>query len=157
MRPQSARRLVWCAWALSVTLLAAAHASWALLDDTAGSSDITLSFLLIVTALALTYSTVGGIVAARRPANPVGWIFLGGALSAALILAAAAYAEAGVPVPASGPLPASDLAAWVSEAFAFPTVLLISLCCLSTPMDAFRRVAGVLPPGSPLQPWSRAQ
>jgi hypothetical protein len=130
---RSARRLVGCAWALTVALLVAAHAFRALLDDVAGPADITLSFLLVVTALALTYSTVGGVVATRRPANPVGWVFLGSALSAALILASAAYAETAVPVPAPGPVPGGALAAWVAGALAFPTVALISVVLLLYP------------------------
>ncbi len=131
MSPRTARRLVWCGWALSLALLVAAHAVRALLDDSRGPNDITVSFLLIVTALIVTYSTVGGIVAARRPANPVGWIFLGSALSAALILASACYAEAGLE--AATPLPGTEAAAFVSEAFALPTVALIGLVTLLYP------------------------
>ena len=131
MSPRTARRLVGCAWALSGALLVAAHVVRALLDDSRGPNDITVSFLLIVTALIVTYSTVGGVVAARRPANPVGWIFLGSALSAALILASASYAEAGLE--AATPLPATEAAAFVSEAFALPTVALIGLVMLLYP------------------------
>jgi hypothetical protein len=146
--PRTARRLAWCAWALTLALLAAAHAFQAFLDDIARPQDITPSFLLIVTVLALTYSTVGGVVATRRPANPVGWIFLGSALSAALILASAAYAETATPVPASGPVPAADLAAWISGALAFPTVALLSLVFLlypngQPPSRRWRLAAGI--------------
>ena len=66
MSPRTARRLVWCGWALSLALLVAAHAVRALLDDSRGPNDITVTFLLIVTALIVTYSTVGGIVGAPR-------------------------------------------------------------------------------------------
>jgi hypothetical protein len=130
---RTARMLVRCGWALTILLLAAAHAARAVLDDVAGPEDITVAFLLAVTALALTYSTVGGVIAARRPANPVGWIFLASALSAALILASATYAETATPVPPSGPVPAAGLAAFLSEALAFPTIALISFLLLLYP------------------------
>ena len=119
--------------ALTAALLSAAHAFRALLADVAGPEDVTLSFLLIVTGLALTYSAVGGLIAARRPANPVGWIFLVGALSAALTLAFATYAETAVPVPASGPVAHAELAALASEALAFPTIALVSYLLLLYP------------------------
>ncbi len=133
MTPRTARRLVAGGWALTVALLAAAHAFWVLLDDVPNPADVTTSFLLIVTALALTYSSVGVVVATRRPGNPVGWIFLAGALSASLTLASAVYAQTAVPVPPSGRLPGTELAAWVAGGLAFPTVALVALLLLLYP------------------------
>lgn len=148
MTARTARRLVVGAWALSLALLAAAQVFYALLEDVAGPEDITVGFMATVSALTITYSAVGGVVAARRPANPVGWIFLGSALSASLILAAATYAETAVPVPPSGPVPGASLALFVSESFAFPTVALLGLVLLVYPdgrlLSRRWRVAGAI-------------
>jgi len=57
---------------------------------------------------------VGGAVASQRPANPVGWLFLGGALSATVRELAGEYAVFGT-VTNPGALPLTDAAAWLSN------------------------------------------
>jgi hypothetical protein len=58
---------------------------------------------------------VGGVVAARRPANPVGWLFLGGALSATVRVLAGEYAVYGI-LTNPGALPLPYALAWLSSA-----------------------------------------
>jgi hypothetical protein len=63
--------------------------------------------------LGLTFPLVGWIVASRRPANAMGWIFLGVGLSQALDTFATQYAAVGLVV-APGSLPAADILSWVA-------------------------------------------
>jgi hypothetical protein len=57
---------------------------------------------------------VGGVVAARRPANPVGWLFLGSALISAVKVLAGEYAVYGI-VTDPGSLPLPYALAWLSN------------------------------------------
>jgi hypothetical protein len=84
-------RAAWLAWSvcgLTVVLIACAVALAFL-----NSSDIRA----VILPLGLTVSAVvGGLVASRRPANPVGWFFLGSAVCVALTRVAAEYATYGL-------------------------------------------------------------
>jgi hypothetical protein len=62
----------------------------------------------------ISSTVVGGVVASRRPANPVGWLFLAGALSTAFRVLAGEYAIYGISTnPGSLLLPYA--AAWLSN------------------------------------------
>jgi hypothetical protein len=70
------RRLAWSLALLAVVLTIAGHVLYLTVDaDRHGARDI------IPSALALTFSAVGALVASRQPRNPIGWMFLGVALS----------------------------------------------------------------------------
>jgi hypothetical protein len=75
-----------------------------------GADAEAVSFPLAVTASAV----VGGLVASRRPANPVGWLFVGSATCVALNTVAAEYATYGL-LTSPGVLPFAGAMAWVSE------------------------------------------
>jgi len=62
----------------------------------------------------ISSTVVGGAVASRRPANPVGWLFLAGALSAAIRVLAGEYAVYGISTN-PGVLPLPYAAAWLSS------------------------------------------
>ena len=105
----SARVAAWLAWSaclLSVALIVCA----VVLGVLNGADAEPVSFPLAMTASAL----VGGLVASRRPANPVGWLFLGSAALVALQTAATEYATYGL---LSHPcaLPFAGTMAWLSE------------------------------------------
>ena len=61
--------------------------------------------------IALTYGTTGAFVAARRPANPVGWLLLGWGLAAGLNAVCTSYLAYGYALHPE--LPALALAAWL--------------------------------------------
>ena len=89
MKAGTASRVAWGGTALTLALIACAVAL-ALLNG----SDVTAAAIF---PLALTVSAVvGGLVASRRPANPVGWLFLGSAGCFALSEVAAEYAAYGL-------------------------------------------------------------
>jgi hypothetical protein len=89
LKAGTASRVAWGGTALTLALAACAVAL-ALLNG----SDVTAAAIF---PLALTVSAVvGGLVASRRPANPVGWLFLGSAGCFALSEVAAEYAAYGL-------------------------------------------------------------
>jgi hypothetical protein len=63
---------------------------------------------------ALTFSTVGTVVAWRRPHNPVGWVFCAGGLVAAVVGVAVEYSVYAV-LTRPGSLPLGAEVAWVAD------------------------------------------
>jgi signal transduction histidine kinase len=62
--------------------------------------------------LAFTFASIGAVLASRRPSNPIGWIFLGVGLTAAVQVVAQEYAVYAI---ASGNAPATSLVRWVDS------------------------------------------
>jgi hypothetical protein len=88
----SIRTVAWLAWALCALALALMGCAVAL--AVLNKSDVAEA----ISPMALTVSAmVGGLVASRRPANPIGWFFLGSAGCLALAEVAARYATSGLP------------------------------------------------------------
>ncbi len=86
----------------------------------------------------ISSTIVGGAVAYRRPTNPVGWLFLGGALSAAIKVLAGEYAVYGI-VTSPGTLPLPYALAWLSN-----TMVLIG------PVISFILIPLYFPDGRPV-------
>jgi hypothetical protein len=99
--------LAWGTCALTLVLISASRALAFL--GTAGVVGLNLPLVGVSGAL------VGGLVASRRPENPVGWFFLAGSLIGALQALTAAYAVYGLLVD-PGSLPLAGMAAWFSRA-----------------------------------------
>ena len=88
----STRTAAWLAWALCALALALIGCAVAL--AVLNKSDVAAAIF----PLSLTVSAmVGGLVASRCPANPIGWFFLGSAGCLALAEVAARYATYGLP------------------------------------------------------------
>jgi hypothetical protein len=83
----TARRLAWALWALSVIGLAAAMA----LPSAEGDEDIGAVVASLV--FALSFSTVGALVASRRADNPIGWIMCAAGLAYAVGAVSVSYVE----------------------------------------------------------------
>ncbi len=116
MRSRTASRLAWSVCVLSLALSACAAALAVLNGD-----DIeAVSFPLAMAASAV----VGGLVASRRPENPIGWFFLGGAVCLALSGVAAGYATYGL-LTAPGALPGALAMAWLLSWVPVPGVILM--------------------------------
>src|SRR5918994_6396195 len=109
-RSRAVGSLAWSICGLTVVLVLCAVALAAL-----NRSDVAAA---VVFPLALTVSaTVGGLVASRRPGNPVGWFFLGSAGCFALAQVASEYATYG--------LPGAQAMAWLLSWLWLPGVILL--------------------------------
>jgi hypothetical protein len=107
----SSRRTALLAWTLCVLALVMIFASLAL-TLLGASRVIGLNFPLVGVSGAL----VGGLVASRKPHNPVGWFFLAGACIGGLQSLAGTYAVYGLIVdPVS--VPFTSLSAWLARSF----------------------------------------
>ena len=99
------RWVAWGGWALTV-VVAALTLFLASLNESSSSRNTALTSLLI-----LAFSTVGGLIASRRPENAIGWIFLSGALVWILGELALEYGVYAL-ITAPGTLPAGAWMAW---------------------------------------------
>jgi hypothetical protein len=129
--------LAWALWALAMLSLAAVP--W--MDRlTSGTGQPELAQLTPGVVLApllgqLTATTVGAVLASRRPRHPVGWLLLGFALSLTASAVIAAYAAYGL-LARPGALPAAATVARYYPATAPAALALLSLVLLLTPTGA---------------------
>ena len=120
----TARRLAWSLWGLSVLLLAA-EAAFAVLNrgtdvgDSFGAAFDTLFRLII-----LVFATIGALVAARRPRNPIGWIMAGAAVPLAFSGVAHGYAVYAL-FAEPGSLPGADVMAWLASWIFLPSLFVL--------------------------------
>jgi hypothetical protein len=129
--------LAWALWLASLLCLAAVPWLDQLLRQ-AGRADLVQFTLpdVAVPVLALVSSaTVGAVVAARRPAHPVGWLLLGIALSLTATAATAQYFVYGLLV-RPGALPAARYAVLYQPATVVTALTLIGFVLLLTPTGA---------------------
>lgn len=103
MDSRTASRAAWLLCGLALALLACG-AVFAILNDTPFGESV---LLVGVTASAVA----GGMVASRRPANPVGWLFLVSALSFAATAFVSEYAKYGL-LTEPGSLPLARMMVW---------------------------------------------
>jgi hypothetical protein len=114
MSTRAAARLAWSVCGLTVVLIACAVAL-AFLNRSADVRAIIFPLCLTLSAV------VGGLVASQRPANPVGWFFLGSGGCFAITLVATEYATYG--------LAGAQAMAWLQSWLWLPGVMLL-LCFL---------------------------
>jgi len=126
--------LAWALWLASLLCLAAVPWLDQLLRQAGRADlvqfvfpDVTIPVLAMVTSV-----TVGAVVAARRPAHPVGWLLLGIALSLTATAATAQYFVYGLLV-RPGALPAARYAVLYQPATTFTALTLIGFVLLLTP------------------------
>ena len=113
MKPRWLIRLAWALWGFVVATLAVdtlvAVADWS--GTVAhGGVFIFVAFMGFVVA----FSTVGVLIAARQPGNPIGWLLLGCAVGYAVAGLAESYASYGQFTRPSV-LPGVTLAAWAAS------------------------------------------
>ena len=124
MNRRSAAWLAWSMWVLYVALLGFTWLLNLLTPPIPAREEGPLLLSMLFALLALTYPTVGALVASRRPENPIGWIFLvTGLVANAFQSFALAYADYAFQVQPSR-LSGEVYMAWLSDWIAFPFVAL---------------------------------
>jgi len=119
----SYRTAAWLAWSLWVLTVALQSLSMLLnmfipsisISEAMGLTNIpeTVAAVLLTT-LVLSFSTVGALIATRRPHNPIGWIMLAAGISVGATLLASAYVDLSLALPQES-LPATQWVAWVTS------------------------------------------
>jgi len=104
MRARTVSRVAWALCA-TVVFLGVCVTVLEALNDHAAVQDV------IAAGGAVTSAVVGGVVASRRPRNPVGWFFLGSSMSLTLAEFTSEYALYGLRTE-SGSLPFARAMAW---------------------------------------------
>jgi hypothetical protein len=125
---RTAVRLAWSLWGLTMGLLALA--AWLDAGNSAGwpgSQDE-----LDLVPMSLTFATVGALISARHPRNPIGWLCGAFGLVVAVTHTGNQYAQYAL-VTAPGSLPGGDWAAWLAVWPIELTVLLPALVFLLFP------------------------
>jgi hypothetical protein len=84
-----------------------------------------LGMIVLFALLAFTFTTVGAVVASRRPENPIGWIFCAGGLVLSVTVSAIDYADYALQA-SSALLPGVQYAAWIGSWALVPTLLLVA-------------------------------
>src|ERR687894_2030052 len=120
MSARIAAPLAWSLWALSVAL-AGFGLFFLYLNGSFG--DLLDESLGIDAVLALTFPTVGAIVASRRPGNAVGWIFCAIGLCGGAEVFTVEYGVHAL-VTNPGALPAGVIATWIGTWVWLPSVTL---------------------------------
>ena len=120
MSPRVAARLAWSVWAFTVALMALNVVFGRLypLPQTAARSAADFAVMIL---FAGTFSTVGALIASRRPRNPTGWVFCAISLLTTIAVLFGKYAEYSIVVE-PGVLPGATTAAWV-ENWIWPVAL----------------------------------
>ena len=115
MSTRTAARLAWALWAFAVALAALmglfyvlSLPAWGEVPDRAPPWFVPIMALMLV-----SFSTVGAVIAARRPDNAVGWSLSAIALTLGGTFAAQSYADYTL-IAAPGSLPGGAVAVWLS-------------------------------------------
>jgi hypothetical protein len=122
------RRAAWLAWSVWVLSLPFAAFSGGVLGFLSASARIfsSLGTIVLLALLALTFTTVGAVVASRRPENPIGWIFCAGGLILSVTVSAENYTEYALNAN-TGSLPGVPYAAWIASWALAPTLILVAM------------------------------
>jgi hypothetical protein len=122
------RRAAWLAWSVWVLSLPFAAFSGGVLGFLSASARIfsSLGTIVLLALLALTFTTVGAVVASRRPENPIGWIFCAGGLILSVTVSAENYTEYALNANTVS-LPGVPYAAWIASWALAPTLILVAM------------------------------
>jgi MFS family permease len=134
MSARAASRTAWLLWALAVVLAALmalfyllSLSAWGEVPDRAPPWFVPLMALMLV-----SFSTVGAIIAARRPNNAVGWSLSMIALALGVTFAAQSYADYTL-VAAPGSLSGGAVAVWLSLWMPVLALVAATFFCLLFP------------------------
>jgi hypothetical protein len=124
MSRRTASWLAWLLWALCAALVALGFVFLAMSPLALIPEDLDFSSTAVVGVFALSFATVGALVGAYRPENPIGWIFCAIGVGWASGLFASAYAVY-VFVGKHGSLEVGKAMLWIQDWSWLPTISLI--------------------------------
>ena len=134
MSPRVAARLALSLWALAVVLAALmglfyllSLSAWGEVPDRPPPWFVPLMALML-----LSFSTVGAVIAARRPDNAVGWSLSAISVALGVTFAAQSYADYTL-VADPGSLPGGTVAVWLSLWTPVPALTAATFFCLLFP------------------------
>ena len=113
IRGSSASWLAWSLWALTIVLMGLTVVFTALYPLPRNVATDAANFAVSILFVA-TFSTVGALIASRRPGNPIGWVFCAMSLTLVVAVFTGNYAEHSLVVE-PGALPRARTAAWVGN------------------------------------------
>jgi hypothetical protein len=113
MGTRAAAWLAWSLWGLSVVFFAPSIPLY-LASPTLGGIALRVIEVIVTAALVLALSTMGALVATRRPENRVGWILLAAGVAMGAALSSDGYAELSL-AESSGRLPGTEWMAWAAQ------------------------------------------
>jgi hypothetical protein len=117
----STRRSTWLAWSLCTLALALTTLGLLLLALTAVAPvPLGWGFRGQTIVFPLVFTPIGTLLAVRRPANPIGWIFCAIGLVGGFMVFAQEYAVYGI-IANPGSLPLAELMAWILNWIWIPT------------------------------------
>jgi hypothetical protein len=119
------------AWSLAGACVALVLSSLVLLLAVSRAGDVS-QYYYEDAAVAVAFALLGAVVAAHRPGNPIGWLFLAIGLSGALGVVSNEYVNYTL-VTAPGALPGGPVAAWLSAWTWWPAYGLVPLVLLVFP------------------------
>jgi hypothetical protein len=122
--------LAWTIWALSMALTVLSL--WLLVLGYSSPNVPVYPYWAEGTVLAVGYSSVGAVVASRRPGNPIGWVLCSIGLSWGAYHFTSEYATYAL-LAAPGSLPAAKAAAWIASWLWVPGLGLIVFLALLFP------------------------
>jgi len=105
--------LAWSLWALTIVLLALTVVFTALYPLSRDAATNAVNFAIAI-LFVVTFQTMGALIAARRPKNPIGWIFCGMGIALVAAVFFGNYAQYSLVVE-PGVLPWAETAAWVGN------------------------------------------
>ena len=130
MSPRTATWLALALWAACVALIALGVILFLIANRS--DSNASSPYLLNNSTAALSFSTVGAILASQRRKNPIGWIFCSSGLLFGITLFADAYVIYASTI-SPGLLPGASSARWITYWLYIPAVSLISFVFLLFP------------------------
>jgi hypothetical protein len=119
------------AWSLAGACVALVLSSLVLLLAVSHAGDVS-QYYYEDAAVAVAFALLGAVVAAHRPDNPIGWLFLAIGLSGALGVVSNEYVNYTLAT-APGTLPGGPVAAWLSAWTWWPAYGLVPLVLLIFP------------------------
>jgi hypothetical protein len=113
MSPRAAFWLAWSMWALSIALTLVSL--WLLAWSWSHPNVHVFDYWVENTMVAVVFSTVGAVVASRRPEHPVGWLFCVVGLVGGVRHLGAEYATYALPMSHESLAGGAAAAAWISS------------------------------------------